>query len=415
MFNVFLLFLSESPCEKLLFAQWQEEDTCFITTKAYEQVEKKIKSHNVVVVTGHSGSGKSAIVQHIALQYRNQGWIVKSVTRPDEIMKACTISKIHLNNKILYVMNDPIGKTIFDEFSYHSWKGNKETLNSVLKTVKLLLSCRKNVFYNRKQDIFETEVAVVDIDNPQCMLTNEEKRQILNKHIPDNMLSERGISEILKIVTYFPLLCKMYGSNKMNLDENEAIRFFTQPFDMLKNEIKKLRQSDKEKYCALVLLVFFDNKLRIDELLKKESIFQHTLKLCGMPVNTSPYSIGDNLEVLNGFLVKKNSDTYQFCHDFAMDVTCFVIGTDYPEDIINNADIGFLQRRVRLKTIFDQNDSFMIYINDRYIDNLVNRLFVEIFEERFLEVVLNPCLKDERIIELFKKKIDQHPEKIQVT
>lgn len=48
----------------------------------------------------------------------------------------------------------------------------------------------------------------------------------------------------------------------------------------------------------------------------------------------------------------------------------------------------------------------MIYINDRNLYNLVNRFFVEIFEEWFLEVVFNFCFKDVWVIELFKKKID---------
>lgn len=410
-----LLFLSESQAEELLFDQWREEDKRFITTEACKQVENKIKSHNVVVVTGHSGSGKSAIVQHIALKYKNKGWIVKFVTRYDKIFEACTISENHSNNNnILFVMNDPIGKTIFNECLYQLWEGNKELLNSVLKKVKLLLSCRKSVFYDhRTQEIFESGVAIVDIDNPQCMLTNKEKRQILKIHVSDINFTESDLSEILKTGSHFPLLCKIFGSNK-KYQKNDAVKFFTQPLDVFKDEIRNFRKCDKEKYCALVLLVFFDNKLRTGDLLKKESKFHHALKLCGMSLNTSPYSFGDNLKLLNGFLVKNISGTYQFYHDFAMDVTCFVIGSDYPEDIINNADIGFLQRRVRLNNSSDQNDPLMIYINDENLHNLVNRLFVELFEERFLEVVFNPCFQDVRVIGLFKEKIDQHSEKIQL-
>lgn len=410
-----LLFLSESQAEECLFDQWREEDKRFIITRACKQVENKIESHNVVVVTGHLGSGKSAIVQHIALKYKNKGWIVKFVTRYDKIVEECTISENHSNNNnILLVMNDPVGKTIFNECLYHLWEGNKELLNSVLKKVKLLLSCRKSVFYDhRTQEMFESGVAIVDIDNLQCMLTNEEKRQILKIHVSDINFTESDLSEILKTGSHFPLSCKMFGSNK-KYQKNDAVTFFTQPLGVFKDEIRSFRKCDKEKYCALVLLVFFDNKLRIDDLLKKENKFQHALKLCGISLNTSPYSFRDNLELLNGFLVKNISGTYQFYHDFAMDVTCLVIGSDYPEEIINNADIGFLQRRVRLNNSSDQNDPFMMYINDDNIHNLVNRFFIELFEERFLGVVFNPCFQDVRVIGLFKKEIDQHSEKIQL-
>lgn len=79
---------------------------------------------------------------------------------------------------------------------------------------------------------------------------------------------------------------------------------------MLKDEIRNFRKLDKEKYCFLVFFVFFDNKFWIDDLLKKENKFYYVLKLCGILFNILLYFFGDNLEFLNGFLVKKISDIY---------------------------------------------------------------------------------------------------------
>uniref|UniRef100_A0A8W8IKW1 DZIP3-like HEPN domain-containing protein n=1 Tax=Magallana gigas TaxID=29159 RepID=A0A8W8IKW1_MAGGI len=64
----------ESRIEKAIFDQWKQDDIDFISTKACKEVEKNIKSRNLVIVAGHSGSGKSAIIQHISLQYREQDW-----------------------------------------------------------------------------------------------------------------------------------------------------------------------------------------------------------------------------------------------------------------------------------------------------------------------------------------------------
>lgn len=64
--------------------------------------------------------------------------------------EVCIILENYLNNKILFVMNDFIGKIIFDECLYYLWKGNKELLNSVLKIVKFLLLCRKSVYYDNR-------------------------------------------------------------------------------------------------------------------------------------------------------------------------------------------------------------------------------------------------------------------------
>lgn len=64
--------------------------------------------------------------------------------------EVCIILENYLNNKILFVMNDFIGKIIFKECLYYLWKGNKKLLNSVLKIVKFLLLCRKSVYYDNR-------------------------------------------------------------------------------------------------------------------------------------------------------------------------------------------------------------------------------------------------------------------------
>lgn len=86
----------------------------FIPTKASEEVEKVTESTNLVIVTGYSGSGKSAIIQHIALKYRERGWNVKPVNEVNEIIKGKpTESK-------MFLFDDSIGKEFLDEISYNS-------------------------------------------------------------------------------------------------------------------------------------------------------------------------------------------------------------------------------------------------------------------------------------------------------
>lgn len=65
--------------------EWQKEDDLFISTRACTKVEEFIKNHRIVLLTGQAGSGKSAIIQHIALKYKYEGWIVKSISNVDGI------------------------------------------------------------------------------------------------------------------------------------------------------------------------------------------------------------------------------------------------------------------------------------------------------------------------------------------
>lgn len=78
-------------------------------------------------MAGHSGSGKSAIIQHIALKYRSQGWTVKPIYEVRELINDCVL----IQSKTLFVLNDPIGKEAFDEISHDAWRQNEEKLKAL--------------------------------------------------------------------------------------------------------------------------------------------------------------------------------------------------------------------------------------------------------------------------------------------
>uniref|UniRef100_A0A8W8P0M8 Novel STAND NTPase 3 domain-containing protein n=1 Tax=Magallana gigas TaxID=29159 RepID=A0A8W8P0M8_MAGGI len=103
----------ESQIYEAIFEQWKKEDSCFISTKASKKVEKYIKSENLVIVAGHSGSGKSAIIQHTALKYREQGWTVKrqiadcllaAGSNKKETAEHEALTKVHSNRMAVYYM-----------------------------------------------------------------------------------------------------------------------------------------------------------------------------------------------------------------------------------------------------------------------------------------------------------------------
>nr|XP_034308583.1 ankyrin-3 isoform X2 [Crassostrea gigas] len=399
--------------EKDLFDQWKHEDLCFISTMASTAVEKIIKTKNLVIVTGHSGSGKSAIIQHIALKYREQGWRVKRVKKIQDIMDEYSSSRFE-KDKTICVFNDPFGKESFDEILNNSWQTYEEELKLYLQTAKLMMSCRNHIISDaRLTRNLVNQSHIVDIDDNKNKLSVDEKRKILTKYTFGMNLSETECEKIVEVERYFPLLCKLYSS-KEDTPKN-SIGFFTETVTVLQEEILGFRTKDKNKYCALALLVLYNNDLCVGDLLKKkdtENKFKHTLNLCGVPENTPPSAIGDTLNTLKGFFVKKIGDTYQFYHDLVMEATTHLFGTNYPAEIIKYADIGFLRRRVRFGNCDKRNDPFTIYLKDKYIEELEERLFTELFGERLLDVVLNPCLKNANVIKMLKGKIADHPENI---
>lgn len=175
--NKHIQSFAESELDKDIIEQWIEDDKTFIFTKASEEVNKLIRKQNLVIVAGNSGSGKSAIIQHIALEYRRQGWVVKIVHNVNEL-KEIISNTLVLQRKTVCVLNDPIGKRFFDELAYNSWETHEETLRVSLKKIKLLLSCRKYILYDDRVRVLLNEKSnIVDIDNKTLKLNKKEKKK----------------------------------------------------------------------------------------------------------------------------------------------------------------------------------------------------------------------------------------------
>lgn len=149
MCNLHFFHKTESQLDRNILENWQQDDKLFVSTKACEKVENLIKEQNLVIVVGHSGSGKSAIIKHIALEFRNRNWVVKSVNKVTAIVKAFSKNNVE-DNKTLFVLDDPIGTGSYDEILYRDWKTNEEHLKACLKKIRVLLSCRKCVQMDKR-------------------------------------------------------------------------------------------------------------------------------------------------------------------------------------------------------------------------------------------------------------------------
>nr|XP_022290106.1 uncharacterized protein LOC111101793 [Crassostrea virginica] len=389
--------LFENPIDRDIFENWQQEDELFVQTKSSRKVENMINLQNLVIIAGQSGCGKSAIAQHIALKYKRKGWNVKPVDGVEEIKEAY---RIYTEKKTVFVLHDPIGKERFSEFLYTLWEKYEETLKVFLDKVKIILTCRTSILSDRKvKGLFEKKENIVIVDEEENKLGDEEKRQIFKKHNPKAEIIEIDLDEIVKTEELFPLLCKFFAKFE------DGLTLFRNPIEVVKDVIRIWKRKDARKYCSLVCLILFDNICSVTVFEKNEHLFKKCLKLCGLPESSSPETVKASLELLEGYFVKKIGDTFHFYHDFVMEVTTFAFGQDYPAETIKYADIGFLRRRVRLEKCSIPDDLFIIYLRDTYITDLVKRFLNEIVGDRFLEVVLNPCLRNEKLTNLLIKSI----------
>lgn len=205
-----------------------------------------MKCQNIIIVTGHTGSGKSAILHHNALKYKSQGWNVKPVRTVMEMMQTINSPLNIMERKVLFVFDDPIGKESFEEMEYATWKKYEETLRACLKKVKLLMSCRKYILNDHQvTGLLKDEPNIVDISNDQLKLSEYEKEKIWSTYALNENISREVLTKIIQTEAYFPLLCKLCSSK--HFKEHEKLKFFTRPVEVLEDEIKMFRKSFKQK------------------------------------------------------------------------------------------------------------------------------------------------------------------------
>ena len=164
----------------------------FVQTTASEKVENLIKSKNLVIVAGHSGCGKTAIVQHMSLKYRKKGWLVKPVDTVREIKKAYTSGRFK-QNKTIFVLNDPIGKESLSEILHTKWKKYEETFKTFLQHVKIVLTCRTSIIFDtRVKGLLKERSHIVVVDDDKNKLSHSEKKTMLKKYTTSEDITEEN-------------------------------------------------------------------------------------------------------------------------------------------------------------------------------------------------------------------------------
>lgn len=260
--------------------------------------------------------------------------------------------------------------------------------------------------------LFREETNIIKINDDQSKLTYEEKGCIWKNY---NSIASISVEDfVLKTDRYFQLLCKLYCGNLKY--QEDIYKLFKEPGKIVEEQIKRFRTWDRGKYCSLVLLVLFNNNFCFDDVLGNENLekkFKHALAMCKLSQDTPLNFIRDKLKLLEEIFVKKVDDAYEFRHDVVMEVTSFVLGNDYPTELIQYAEIGFLLRRVTLESDAEKKPPFTIYLSEKHIEKLGKRLFTEIFKDGYMDLILFPALRDQKVIHVLQREFETHPEKLQ--
>ncbi|XP_076078809.1 uncharacterized protein LOC143048825 [Mytilus galloprovincialis] len=364
---------------------WKEDDKTFIETNGVKCVLKCIEENCCVVVTASSGTGKSSLVRHVALQMQNEGYNIIPVSNPKEIIKWYNPIK-----KILFVVDDFCGTYSLNPMKFENWKNMTEKIKALVekKPVKLIMSCRLQVYNNRQMEALSFfQGCECNLLSADLCLSKTEKQSIAEFYLKTNA-SE--ISDLYDMFDCFPLLCQLYSKNsKLNI-----VNFFTNPFTVYKEEIDKLQTEGAHvKYCALALCVMFNNQLKeewltedVDENIK--TVIKNTYEACKVLEGTSRLVLRDELNSLTHTYIRKDGEVYRTIHDKLFDFLAFYFGSVMIYCLIKNARSEFISERFSFERK-SNNDEFTIIVPTRYQQGYINRMIDDWSREEVVDVFCN--------------------------
>ena len=214
-----------------------------------------------VVVTGSSGSGKSSIVHHIALQLQKQGY---------DLMIGKNASDIYVSTRTintLYLFDDPFGKNAIDQMAIIEWDRNLENIKNVLnigslfrKKIKpsmshrtvLLISCRPEIYKHPMLHPLLQSLETKDcfLGSDTLCLTQIEKKRIFEKYI-----STVQYEKVASDSDYFPLSCRL----AFEQPPGTVLKIFEDPPNHIREALMHMKTHDKFQFSCICICVLYEN------------------------------------------------------------------------------------------------------------------------------------------------------------
>lgn len=368
--------------------EWQSDDARYYNgINAVQELEERLLKHNIIMVVGGPGLGKTSLIRHVALKWHKErreemdkeleSWKIIVVSTFEELNNAYAA---HEDSKDLqiYVFDDPIGIHALNKQRLSSLFAlyNNENLFTKRTTTKLLLTCRRIVYEEAKQSMPKIESFVLDIESERNRITGENRKQIFLKYCDKK---DYHIIESCPDLLY-PLLCRLY----VNRREQNIFEFFSKPFHCLQVEFENMINQDCLMYSALVYCM-----LNRGEIPSEESQTNDTIT----SVNYVGYECGLNdiykkLETAKGTYLKISESKYRFIHDYMWESLAIHFGASRSDVILEKMDSNFILKYVKMKDmeIPENKDTEIqgcIVLPDSHMGLLAKRMFEDVKQFHF--------------------------------
>lgn len=388
------------------------KDKNFVTTAAVEDCLGELMKHQVMIITGEQGCGKTKIGLEILSKCHqlNDNCDAIILSNLTEIRKA--IATENSENGIVLLMDDVFGKTkcTYDE-DIHELSldilnayvnGGNLTVIFIMRTK--IFQCIQHLINSHSlfQDHFH-----VNLNSENYKLKTAEKMTILFDYCKRNKIEfckesskerfeDEGIlnksttvflhrSKLTKIIGSDPEIgflkaCVMFTTRRQFT--RLGLQLFMYPTMYMISKIDSLRTlgrtniNDRLSFVILVYILFNDNCLARNNVnLEKIRAIDHSCYGPGSVIHTIS-SIWDIIDDLNGVYLMYNTESakYEYKHKNILHSVLLSFGKIDTEDVISLIDISFIQNVVRLENYNAKEEEVCLIVSQRLYRCLTHRL-----------------------------------------
>lgn len=336
----------------------------FVTTKAYFDCRKKLVDHNIIIITGTPGVGKSTISKMLLLFFASNSYSVRYVTDNNIKDIKNTLSR-NPSKKEIILLDDFLGQ--------HYLKLNDKQPNELKSLIafieknpnkKIIMNSRitiineaysSSIDFANLFDAYEKNNYLIDLDKMSFL----EKAQILYNHLYFNNLPMDFLLEvkknknyllIVKHENYNPRIIEFVTKQKnyANIPSNEYIAYVIEklnnPDSVWEDEFRN-RLEENDRILMTTLYSLTNDKVRIDVL---EKAFNK--RILSISSKTTLNIFYEVINRLNNSLIK-----------IIVDKKKRYIS------VINPSINDFLNKKI----LNNSNEQFSIINNAKYIEQLI--------------------------------------------
>ncbi|XP_063416307.1 ankyrin repeat and KH domain-containing protein 1-like [Mytilus trossulus] len=350
-----------------------------------------LKENNCVLVVGHSGNGKSAIIRHIALKHFNEdGYdIIPTGVAPTTILKYHNPER----NQI-FVIDDFCGKEVLNPQHVEIWSlhmdnilkliiNNQEHKEQTGKgNIKLLFATASDIF---KDSLFIRMgcLSKFKFSLSEQPLQDQEKLCMIEKYVTQEKITDIITSSLKSHKDIYPLLCKL----SVGKSQEQIVQLFTNPNEVIRQDFLELKNTNKTQICLIAICILLESLK--DDMFREENIpvedievieavcSEFDLDLCKESTRTE---LNEELKYLGKTYFVKVCESYQLMHQIIFDIAAVFCGKMMISNIfIRFAHSSYIAERYSFMSCDEEKIDNLIFIHNEeaqkiYFDRLLSDL-----------------------------------------